>query len=74
MYMYLDWQAWANYEDPDEMLQTEASDQGLHCLPLNQQLLNTTFGSKSNLFKFCNKCGKKFHCPNTLDKYSIWMP
>ena len=30
-------QAWANRVDPDQTPQNAASDQGLHCLPLNQQ-------------------------------------
>ena len=50
--MYLERQAWANSVVPDEMLQNEASDQGLHCLPLIQQYLDTTLGSKFYLFKF----------------------
>ena len=31
---YSDRQAWANSEDPDQMLQYAASDLGLHWLPL----------------------------------------
>ena len=30
-------QAWANSIDPDQMLHSAASDQGLYCLPLIQQ-------------------------------------
>ena len=63
--MYLDRQAWANTVDPDEMPQNVASHQGLHCLPLIQQLLDTTSGSKLYLFKFYNKYGKELWCPNT---------
>ena len=44
--------AWANSVDPDEMLQNAASHQGLHCLPIIQQFLDTTSGSKLYLFKF----------------------
>ena len=50
--MYMDRQAWANSIDPDETLQNVASYQGLHCLPLIQQFLDTTSGSKLYLFKF----------------------
>ena len=45
--MYSDRQVWANSIDPDQMLQNAASDQGLHCLSLIQQFLNTLTG---NLF------------------------
>ena len=38
--------------DPDQMPQNVASDQGLYCLPLIQQLLDTSTGSKNDLFKF----------------------
>ena len=31
---YLDWQAWTNIVDPDQMLQKAAFYQGLLCLPL----------------------------------------
>ena len=44
--LYSDRQTWANSVDPDEMLQNAASHQGLHCLPLIQQFLDTTSGSK----------------------------
>ena len=63
--MYWDRQAWANSVDPDEMLQNAASHQGLNCLPLIQQFLDTTLGSKLYLFKFYNKYGKELRCPNT---------
>ena len=48
---------------------TAASHQGLHCLPLIQQLLDTTLGSKLYLFKFYNKYGKEFRCGNTYGIY-----
>ena len=50
--MFSDRQAWANSVDPDEMPQDAASHQGLHCLPLIQQFLDTTVVSKLYLFKF----------------------
>ena len=50
--MYSDRQASANTVDPDETPQNAASHQGLHCLPLIQQVLDTTSGSKLYLFKF----------------------
>ena len=33
--MYLDRQAWANNEDPDQIMQNKASNQGLHSLSLS---------------------------------------
>ena len=50
--MYLDSQACANSVDPDEMPQNGTSYQGLHCLPLIQQFLDTILGSKLYLFEF----------------------
>ena len=50
--MYLEGQAWANSVDPDETPQNVASHQGLHCLPLIQQFIDTASGSKLYLFKF----------------------
>ena len=50
--MFSERQALANSVDPDETPQNAASHQGLHCLPLNQQFLDTTSGSKLYLFKF----------------------
>ena len=49
---YLDRQAWANSLDPDEMSHSVASHQCLHYLPLIQQFLDTTLGTKLYLFKF----------------------
>ena len=49
---YLDRQAWANSVDPDEMPQNAASHQGLLCLRIVQQCLDTITGSKLYLFKF----------------------
>ena len=43
--------AWANSVELDETPQNAASHQGLHCLPLIQQILDTTSGSKLYLFK-----------------------
>ena len=45
-HMYLDRQAWANSVDPYEMPQNAASHQGLYCLLLVQQFLDTISGSK----------------------------
>ena len=39
--MYSDRQSWANTVDPDKTLQNAASHQGLHCMPLIQQILDT---------------------------------
>ena len=50
--MYSDGQVWANSVDPDEMPQFVASHQGLHCLSLILQFLDTTSGRKLHLFKF----------------------
>ena len=59
---YFDRQAWANSVDPDQTPQNAASDQGLRCLSLNQQFLET---SKSNLRdSFKIKYSKELWCPN----------
>ena len=47
-----------------------ASDQGLHCLQLIQQLLDTSTGSQMDLFKFKDKYNKELKCPNIQSKYS----
>ena len=39
--LYWDRHARANSVDPDQMPQNAASDQGLHCLPHFQQVVNT---------------------------------
>ena len=49
---YWDRQAWANSVDPDQTPQNAASDQGLHCLPHVQKLLDTSIGSEMELFIF----------------------
>ena len=41
----------ANRVDPDETPQNAASHQGLFCLALTQQILDTISGSKLYLFK-----------------------
>ena len=46
--MYSDRQALAEGVDP----QNAASHQGVHCLPLIQQFLDTTLGSKLYVLKF----------------------
>ena len=51
-HMYLDRQAGTNSLDSDETPRNAASHQSLHCLPLIQQFLDTTSGSKLYLFKF----------------------
>ena len=48
--MYGNRQAWANSIDPDQMPLKVASDQGLHCLPLIKQLLDTLAGKCVDLF------------------------
>ena len=55
----MDRQAWANIVDTYEMLQNVASHQGLHCLPLIQQFLDTTSDSKLYLLKFKSKYGQE---------------
>ena len=42
----------ASSGDPDQMPHFAASDQGLHCMPLIQQFLDTSTSSKMDLFKF----------------------
>ena len=63
--MYWDRQAWSNSVDPDETPPNAESRQGLHWLPLIQQYLYTTLGSRLYFFKFYNKYGKELRCPNT---------
>ena len=46
---YLDRWARANSVDPDQMPQNVASDLSLYCLPLIQQILETTAGSRNEL-------------------------
>ena len=50
--IYSDRQAFANSVDPDETSQNAASHQGLHCLSLIYQFLDTTSGSKLYSLKF----------------------
>ena len=63
--MYLDRQVWANSVNQDEMPQNAAFHQGLHCLPLIQQFLDTTLVSKLYLLKFQNKYSKELRYRNT---------
>ena len=42
-----------------KMLQNVASDQVLHCLPLTQQFLDTSAGSKMDLFKILGQVCKE---------------
>ena len=53
------------------MPQNVASHQGLHCLPLIQQYLDSTVGSKLCLFKFYIKYSKELKCLNTYGKDGI---
>ena len=46
------------------MTQSVVSDQGLNCLPIIQQFINTSTGRKIGLFKLEDKYGKEFRCPN----------
>ena len=48
-----------NSVDPDQMLHSVSSNQGLHCLPLIQQPLDPSTGSLIKLFSLMNKCGKE---------------
>ena len=43
---------WTDCADPDEMLKNMVSYQGLHCLPLIQQFLDTTSVCNMYLLKF----------------------
>ena len=49
---YLDRQALANFVDTDQKPQIVASDLCLQCLQVIQQILDTSAGSKMDLFKF----------------------
>ena len=68
---YLDIQAEANSVDPDQILQAAASDLGPHCLLLIQQFFDTPTCSKMSLFKFLDKFGKQFRCPNIYGIYAV---
>ena len=47
-----DRQAWANSVDPDQMPRNAASDKRLYfCVPLSQQILDTSEGSEIELFR-----------------------
>ena len=56
--MYSDGQVGANSVDTDETPLNAASRQGLHCLPLIKQLLDTTLDRKLYLFKILEKVRK----------------
>ena len=72
---------WANSVDPDQMQQNVASDQGLHCLPISQQFLYTSTGSKMNLLTLCMMgnfvcffvlCGFLAHLSKAQDELLGW--
>ena len=48
------WDRWTfvNGVDPDQMLHSAASDQGLHCWPYIANNLDTSTGSRMDYFKF----------------------
>ena len=46
---YWDRKVWVTSVDPDPMLHSAASDQGSHCLPLIQWILDTTTNGKMTL-------------------------
>ena len=50
------------------MLHSAASDQGLHSLPLTQQILETPTSDKTDLFKIKDKYGKLLRCLSTYIK------
>ena len=45
-------QAWTNSVDPDQRPQNTVSDQGLNCMLLIQQLLDTETDSQMDFFQF----------------------
>ena len=47
-----------NSVDPDQPPQNAAADQGLHCLSLIQQFLDTSTSCEMDVIKFSDKCGK----------------
>ena len=49
---FWDRQAWANSEDPDQTLETVASDQVYTVCYSSNTFLDTSVGSKMDLFKF----------------------
>ena len=52
------------------MAQNAASDQDLPCLPLTQQFLDTSTGSKRDSFKLMDKYAKELMGLNIYRKYS----
>ena len=48
---YSDRQAYANSVDPDQTPQNAATEQGLHCLPLNKEITTHQYIVKMHLFK-----------------------
>ena len=59
-------------EDPDQMPQDAASDQGLQCLPLIHQCFGTVTGSKYIVnIEILEEYGKEFLDLNTQGKYSM---
>ena len=74
--MFWDKQTLANSVDPDQMLHRTASDQGLHCLLIIKQILETSIVCKMDLPKGLEKYVKELGCPNIQSKYgrliSVW--
>ena len=71
--MYSDGQVGANSVDPDETPLNAASRQGLHCLPLIKQLLDTTLDRKLYLFKILEKVRKGVEVPNAYCAFDIFQ-
>ena len=54
---YEDSQAWADSVDPEQTSQNVVSDQGIHCLSLIKQFLDTSAGGQMDLFSCFDKYG-----------------
>ena len=59
---YCDRLALAYSVEPDQMLQTITSDQGLLCSPLIQQFLDLSTSSRMDLCHFQDKYVNLYHC------------
>ena len=54
---FLDTQIWANSVDPDQTPHKAASDQDLHCLPLNRKYFSLIYFIRMNIHTAIqNKC------------------
>ena len=61
---YLDEQDWKNSANPDQVPKNAMFDQGLYCLLIIQQFLDTSTGTCSEMdIQILGYYGKVFKCP-----------